>query len=232
MRPIGRGATPSDKKGKPKKFSKYSHARKDLIDRLGDYCSYCGTRLSASLAVEHVRPKDPNPDLELQWDNFLLACVNCNSTKGHKDVVLDEYFWPDKDNTFRAFVYTEGGLIKVNPNLPNDGRNRAQNTIDLTGLDCTPTNDREAKDRRWQGRGKAWTMAVDARKDLLAAEDTETLRKWIVNTATGRGFWPVWMTVFADDQDMLRRLIDAFPGTSKDCFDEECHPVHRPDGAL
>ncbi len=231
MRPIARGATPRDEEGEPKQFSHYSHARKDLIDRLGKYCSYCGTRLAAHLGVEHVRPKDPNPDLELQWDNFLLACTNCNSTKGHRDVVLDEYFWPHRDNTFRAFVYTEGGLIRVDSNLPDAERNRAKQTIDLMGLDRTPINDPAKKDQRWENRREVWTMAVDARLDLVA-KDTASLRKWIVNTATGRGFWSVWMTVFADDQDMLRRLMDAFPGTSKDCFDDECHPIHRPGGAL
>ena len=231
MRPIARGATPRDKKGKPKKFSEYSRARRDLIDRLGEYCSYCGTRLPASLAVEHVRPKDPNPDLELQWDNFLLACTNCNSTKGHKDVVLDEYFWPDRDNTFRAFVYTEGGLIEVNSSLPDVERNRAKKTIALMGLDRTPIDDSAASDRRWRNRLQVSTMAIDVRQGLNE-EDTEFIRELIVAIAAARGFWSVWMTVFADDQDMLRRLIDAFPGTSEDCFDDECHPIHRPGGAL
>ena len=231
MRPIDRGTTPIDVDGTPKKFSHYSDARRDLIDRLGDYCSYCGTRLPASLAIEHVRPKKPNPDLDLQWSNFLLACVNCNSTKGHKDVVLEEYFWSDRDNTFLAFVYAEGGLIKVNPSLSDGERHRAQNTIDLTGLDRTSPSDPEARNRRLESRRWTWMMAIDARQDL-ATEDTANLRKWIVNTATSRGFWSVWMTVFADNQDMLRRLIDAFPGTSKDCFDDECRPIHRSGGAL
>ena len=231
MRPIDRGATPCGKDGKPKVFSEPSRARRDLIDRLGDYCSYCGTRMPASLAVEHIRPKKTNPHLELQWDNFLLACVNCNSTKGHKDVVLDEYFWPDRDNTFRAFVYSVGGLIKVNSSLPDDGRERAQNTIDLTGLDRTPAKDPAARNRRLENRRKIWKMAVEARQDL-AGNDIKALRKSIVNTATSRGFWSVWMTVFADDQDMRQRLIDEFPGTSKDCFDNECGPVHRPGGAI
>jgi hypothetical protein len=45
-------------------------------------------RLEASLAVEHVLPKKPEgvteiiKSRELDWENFLLACTNCNSTKG------------------------------------------------------------------------------------------------------------------------------------------------------
>ncbi|NQT40610.1 MAG: HNH endonuclease [Planctomycetes bacterium] len=231
MRPIDRGPTPCDENGTPKTFADYKLARGDLIDRLGEYCSYCGTELSASLHVEHIMPKDPHSDLELRWDNFLLACVNCNSTKGHKDVVLNEYFWPDKDNAFRAFVYTKDGLVKVNPDLTDDQKSMAQRTIDLTGLDRTPTNDPSKSDRRWLHRLKIWTIAIDARQDLVA-EDTESVRKWIVETAAGRGFWSIWMTVFADDRDMRQRLLEAFPGTSKDCFDEACHPVQRPGGAL
>lgn len=233
MRPIDRGATPRNEDGEPKEFSEYSRARKDLIDRLGDYCSYCGTRLPASLAIEHVRPKGSNPDLRLKWDNFLLACTNCNSTKGPEDVVLDEYFWPDSDNTFRAFVYTEGGLIEVNPSLSDDEHNRARNTIDLTGLDRTPANDPSVSDRRWRNRLHTWTMATEIR-EILDGEDTEFIRQLIVKLAVAQGFWSVWMTVFTDDQDMLQRLVDAdaFPGTSKNCFDDQCHPVLRPGGAL
>ena len=40
------------------------------------------------------------------------------------------------------------------------------------------------------------------------------------------------MTVFAKDPDMRQRLIDAFPGTSNDCFDDQCNPIPRPGGAL
>jgi len=58
------------------------------------------------------------------------------------------------------------------------------------------------------------------------------MRATIVALARATGFWSVWMTVFTEDQDMRRRLIDAFPGTSIACFDEQLRPLPRPAGAL
>jgi len=40
------------------------------------------------------------------------------------------------------------------------------------------------------------------------------------------------MTVFADDADLRRRPIEAFPGTSRACFDERTRPIARLSGAL
>ena len=48
MRPIERGEIPTDAQGQPKVFRQYKHARRDLIDRLGEYCSYCEMHLGLS----------------------------------------------------------------------------------------------------------------------------------------------------------------------------------------
>ena len=133
MRPVIRGVRPIDDNGDTKTYSEYGKARGDLIERLGQYCSYCGTRLNTSLAVEHVRPKALHPNLRLEWTNFLLACTNCNSTKGSEDVQMVDYFWPDIDNTFLAFEYSLGGYITVAPALAASQTTRAQATIELTG---------------------------------------------------------------------------------------------------
>ena len=58
------------------------------------------------------------------------------------------------------------------------------------------------------------------------------MRKQITFTAIGHGYWSVWMTVFKDDPDMLRRFIEAFPGTCQDCFDSKCNPIPRLNGNL
>jgi hypothetical protein len=58
------------------------------------------------------------------------------------------------------------------------------------------------------------------------------MRQQIVDTALGRGFWSVWMTVFKDDPDMLQRFIDAFAGTCRDCFDISGNPIARQKGQL
>ncbi len=66
MRPIVKGANPTDENGVEIIFTKYARARRYLIDRIGEYCSYCERKIEANLAVEHVQPKDTNPDLLLE----------------------------------------------------------------------------------------------------------------------------------------------------------------------
>ena len=138
MRPVDKGAVPLDDEGNPKQFSKYKNARSDLITRLGGYCSYCEMKLDASLAVEHVQPKKHHEHLALSWSNFLLGCTNCNSTKGDKDPELSSLLWPDSDNTFMAFQYSEDGVVRVNPALSGDRARKATAMIKLVGLDKTP----------------------------------------------------------------------------------------------
>lgn len=232
MRPVQRGACPIDK-GVPIVFSTYQEARPYLINCIGSYCSYCGMRLDASLAVEHVQPKSSRPALRLRWENFLLACTNCNSVKKDKRVGIKTVFWPDRDNTQRAFKYGPSGLIVVNPTLPPTEHQRAQATMDLVGLDRTPDARPNASDRRWLGRQRAWERARTAQRRLLIPKNnTPHFRSQIIDTAKEAGFWPIWFTVFEGDRDMTRRLIRAFPGTAADCFDRQQNLVVRPGGLL
>lgn len=231
MRPIERGGVPLDENGTPKVFSKYQDARRDLIDRMGEYCSYCEMHLDASLAIEHVKPKKANPALEREWDNFLLGCTNCNSTKGGSDLDLDDYYWPDQHNTALALEYLQGGIVQVNPALTAAQQERAERTIELTGLDRRPDNNATASDRRWNNRREAWEIAVISLQNLAMAP-IDVMRDQIVLTARAKGFWSVWMTVFRDDAVMLERFVESFPGTCQDCFDNQFQMVERPNGQL
>lgn len=226
MRPVIRGEEPQSEDGDDLVITDYKNARGELIERMGEYCSYCEMHLDSSLAVEHVQPKKPDgakeiiKERELSWDNFLLACTNCNSTKSNTDVRLGDYFWPDKDNTFLALSYSEGGIISPAQDLTAEEIIRAEQTIKLTGLDKRPLNNPQASDRRWKNRRETWDMACLSRQNLQAC-DVPAMRDQIVLTATGHAYWSIWMTVFKDDADMLRRLIKAFPGTCESCFDAE-----------
>jgi len=237
MRPVVKGPWPKDKNGDNTEYTDYSNARRDLIARIGECCSYCEVHLDSSLAIEHVQPKHPDwsespiPLRELNWDNFLLACTNCNSTKGKKDVEVSDYFWPDRDNTFRVIRYSEGGRVEPALGLTPEERRKAENTIALTGLDKQP-NTQKASDRRWNNRRECWDMANRAKKRLQGS-DVSAFREQIVETASAKGFWSVWMTVFEDDSDMKKRLIDALPGTAKECFcGDDFHPAQRPGGQM
>jgi len=225
MRPIEKGKN-------SKTFNQYQDAKGDLIDRLGQYCSYCERKLPVSLAVEHVQPKIPHPGLILKWENFLLACVNCNSNKSAGDIRLQDYLWPDRDNTFLAFVYREGGVISVNDKLDEKQKKCAQNILDLTGLQKRPgIKDLKKSDLRWKQRLDAWDAAVVA-LNRLKRNDLEDLREQIVETAYAGGHWSIWMTVFKDDSDMLNRFVEKFPGTCRECFEGAGAPISRKGGIV
>lgn len=127
MRPVERGAA-------PRTYTRYGDAIGDLETRLGIYCSYCERRLPTSLAVEHVVPKSVDRALETEWTNFLLGCTNCNSVKGDQPVTVDDFLWPDRDNTFLAFRYTKGGFVHLADDLSKAQENKAQALLDLVGL--------------------------------------------------------------------------------------------------
>lgn len=186
-------------------------------------------------AVEHIQPKSRYPELCNTWDNFLLACTSCNSTKDDEDINADNltnYFWPDLDNTFKAFLYDKDRAPQINPGLNPLQQQIARNTLELTGLDREPghpslTN----RDRRWIKRKEAWKKSEEA-ANRLANHNNEAMREQIVETARSTGFWSVWMTVFADDHDMRRRFIAAFAGTCAGCFDQNTHAVPRAGGQI
>ncbi len=235
MRPVERGPNPKDDNGHPVQYTEYSRARRDLIDQLGEYCSYCEVRLASSLAVEHIEPKTLNPQLELVWSNFLLACTNCNSTKGKKSITLADYVWPHLHNTSLYFDYLETGHIKTMPGLDNNITTRAENMIDLVGLDkVTPKEGtvayNEASDRRFENRYEMFIEAKVIKKELDDAEDTAKphIINHIVSLAKFRGFWSVWMTVFHDRKTIRSRLINEITGTCTTCFDANTTPVNRP----
>lgn len=234
MRPVERGNIPLDKNGIAVKFKEYDDARDYLIERLGSYCSYCEMRIPTP-AVEHIQPKSLQSALELAWNNFLLACPSCNSVKLNTNVNdsnFGDYFWADSDNTFRAFHYEKDLAPQINFNLDASQQIIATETLELTGLDREPLHPKlSKKDRRWIERKEAWDDALSVKEDLKS-DSSEVMKTTIIRLAKARGFFSVWMAVFADDIDMRQRLINDFKGTSKVCFDINTQPIHRTGGQL
>jgi hypothetical protein len=144
---------------------------------------------------------------------------------------LSDYYWPDEDNTFRAFTYLQGGLVRPHPQLNNQEKIKAKATLKLTGLDKPFVNDPEVKDRRLLNRRETWDIATRS-LNRLRTNDTLLMREQVAEHSVSQGYWSVWMTVFKDDPDMLRRFIEAFPGTCQDCFDYKGNPIPRPNGNL
>lgn len=222
MRPVRRGASPQ-----PRDFADYRDAFAELMSRLGPYCSYCERRIATQLAVEHIQPKGIPQYAPLQgrWENFLLACVNCNSTKGDKNVVLADVLLPDRDNTFVAFTYAQDGTVRVDGTLPSIAASQAGATLAMVGLDKRIAQALDANGKlvaidRVAQRMQAWLLAQTSKDDLDADPHSAGLRRQIVRTAVENGFFTIWMAVFASDADMRGRLIDAYVGTrGSACFD-------------
>ena len=232
MRPVLRGDVPTDAAGNPVAFTDYKDARDPQIARIGDYCSYCEVALHSTVDVEHVLPKSLNSALTFAWSNFLIACTICNSIKSDKPVRIADYYWPDQDNTLRAFMYEQDEPPQVVTTGSAD-LTRAQRTLELTGLDRVPGHPRFSdRDRRWKKRMQAWSNAILSHQHLTINDCTE-IRELIIIAAKATGFWSVWYHVFYRDHDMCDRLIKAFSGTARDCFDlQTLGVVARPGGAI
>lgn len=237
MRPVRRGTSPRDDD-----FDDFGNAFPFLVSRLGSYCSYCERKIMTNLAVEHIQPKSLPKYAKLIgcWENFLLACVNCNSTKGKKDVDLTQVLLPDRDNTFLAFKYSADGSVRPAEGLPASVKQMAANVLSLTGLDKRPSqvfdeNGKMVAIERMSQRMEAWLLADEAKSDVDANPGNDAVRRGAVRAARESGFFSIWMTVFGDDIDIRRRLIEAFNGTgSSACFDEittlPLSPAPNPDG--
>ena len=209
MRPVARGPWPTENDGAQKSFaSDYKLAKADLLKRLGEFCSYCERR--GDLHVEHVVPKNKDIKLKFDWSNFLLGCVNCNSIKSNKNASRKGFLWPDRDNTFIAFTYSEGGLVHVADGLPKAKAARTKKLYELVGLGRKVEFVKTASDLRWRKRRIAWDVATNTLIEWHAKKITvDTIR----DLAVGYGFFSIWMTVFANELMIKSMLIASFPGT-------------------
>lgn len=223
MRPIRRGKSPQ-----AADFQPYDKAQPFLISRLGSYCSYCERRIATQLAVEHIQPKGLPAYAHLigRWENYLLGCVNCNSTKKDKDVALDDVLLPDRDNTFVAFAYTQDGSVTPSAAAKASGLEmKASHTLSLTGLDkrisvALDENGKQVAIDRISQRLEVWAVAEEAKSDVDSNPNNAAVQRGAVQTAKGYGFFSIWMTVFRSDTAMRNRLIDAFGGTRESaCFE-------------
>ena len=191
------------------------------------FCSYCERRIATNLAVEHIQPKGlpAYENLKGRWENFLLGCVNCNSTKGQKDVVLSNVLLPNRDNTAAAYTYSMDGKVNVEAGLTDAQKQMANRTLALTGLDkpvneVLDSNGRLVALDRVAQRMEIWLMAQDSKNDLKL-HTNDAFRRQIAKTAKESGFFSIWMTAFEDDVSMRKLLILEFAGTASDCFDPD-----------
>ncbi len=232
MRPVRRNSSPQSTD-----YKDYKDAKTDIISRIskgsfngftrGMYCSYCERNIPTNFAIEHIEPqkgKFGRPGLVGRWSNFLLACVNCNSTKLNKSIFFNYYLFPDRDNTFNAFTYFADGTIEPSAHLCIVNKVLAINTLELFGLDkaaikSTDSNGNYiAQDRAGQ-RLEIWGIAEEALIDYIDSPNKAVIKS-IVNLMLDKGFFSVWMTVFKDIPMIRNLFIDSITGTRESgCFD-------------
>lgn len=213
-------------------YRPYGKAREVLLANIGEYCSYCETYCfnGATLQTEHVQPKGYKENnilkyanLTYKWSNFLLGCSTCNGAgnKGEKDVVLGEVHLPHLNNTFLSLTYLEAGVVKVNPNLPEESKLHAEKLIELVGLN-KPSSE---TDYRCDMRRRAWDKAqINLRQYENGEIDLDKLIAYIKEQPC----WSIWFTVFSAHDEVKEALLE-FPGTAKECFDAGNHynPIYR-----
>lgn len=214
-------------------YNPWSNAKEKLAENLGEYCSFCEKPVSdEALHVEHIQPKGlPKYDsLKYDWNNFLLSCQRCNGpdNKGVKDVIINEIHLPNRNNTALSISYGDYGMVVINPALKGQSKTKAQKLIDLVGLEMMPgVPDYKRKDKRWERRKNIWELAVRYYDKYQTELVTDV--QIIVDLAIATGFWSVWYSVFKGIPEILKPLIEQFPGTSLQCFDnrKRYKPVHR-----
>ena len=216
-------------------YAEYQDALDDLAEQIGLFCSYCEMPIQNGPEVEHVQPKSREPALALEWSNFLLGCKSCNSTKGSTPVDRELTAFPDTDNTFRGLHY-DRDRIALPKGLGAEEKALMVQLVELVKLHRHPNEEQSrdrptSRDRRYKRRGEVWLLAVDAKQDYVAKGKDAVIGRLITKSlAPAKGFFSVWMTVFAEHPEMLKGFIGAFPGTSQDCFDDTGVALPRPGG--
>lgn len=232
MRPVAKGTPPY------KSLANYQDAEPFLNDRIGRYCSFCELPVFHVPEVEHKEGKASGGAFT-EWTNLLYACKYCNTRKAQKIKAgeKDKWLWPDKDNTFLAFTYQDG-YPRVNEaflkGIGDDIYQKAVLLFNGVRLDNHPTSVKD-KDKRWQKRLDTLGQAEHSRNAWQTIKNTKYKQDYldsIIMLARNTGFFSVWMMVFKDDKEVKNALIDSFPGTSRDCFNEDGNPIMRKGGDI
>ncbi len=220
MRPIQKTIRLNTTGEHPLEFEDYKEAKPDLVIELGSFCSYC-EQYTPDLHVEHIYAKKNYPHLEKRWDNFLLACQNCNSIKSDKEI--NNAFMPHINNLLYFIFIEESGIIKIKENINESDKNKTKAFVDLIGLDRTPEHqDYSRKDKRWQRRQNVYELA---QRYLDKYKNKKTDIETIIDLAMAYGFFSVWFTLFRNYKEILEALLFGinqkipFPNTDISSFD-------------
>ena len=231
MRPVDKGKSPYEK------IKVYQDALPYLGKKIGLYCSYCEMPIKHVPEIEHVAAKSRGGDLTA-WSNLLLGCKYCNARKlvDVTPTTKTMYLWPDEQNTAIAYTY-KNGFPEINKNvlleLDVTGKlyEKAKNLYDMVALDHKPDENgkKKSRDRRFIERSATYYRAKESLAGWKNSKNApeqfrEILKKQIVMTVVADGFFSVWLTVFSEEPEICNALIERYPGTRKECYDEFGRP--------
>ncbi len=205
MRPILRGGNPGFKK-----VAENPDVREKLKERMGAYCAYCERPLEEG-EIEHIQAKSQFPELLHEWKNCLLACGSCNKRKSSKKLNPHQVVLPDRDNSFFALNYFSDGYVEANEKI--HAMTETENLLKILNLN-------QVKSGLPKRRLAVWHKALTIKTQLNTIPNMrQAMIPLIVDLAVATGFFSIWMAVFNDDNEIVLKLIDAFPSTrSSGCF--------------
>jgi hypothetical protein len=216
MRPVVR-SDKRDASGNPLEYKPWGEAKEELVSEMGMFCSYCEKQVNKSdLHVEHILGqcvKDGAGSLvydglKYHWDNFLLACCNCNRIKGVKDVKSTNPFLPHQNNLVH-FIEVDHALINIKSEVTGANLDRARAFIDLVGLDRVPgVPGYTVGDDRWANRMETAELA-ERQYTKYTASPRETDAENIISLAASRGFFSVWYYCFYEQKEVIDALING-----------------------
>lgn len=215
MRPVDKGMAPDVR------FKKYQDAEPYLEERIGAYCSFCEFPIKHVPEVEHKEAKSSGGE-ELKWKNLLLSCKYCNTRKG---VIVklgnkSKYLWPDEDDTFHSFSY-DNDVPELNIDYLRKQeiatKEKAENLFKLVKLDHIPIYPGD-KDRRFAERNEARNSALESKNGWDKVKNTDSRELFLEQIrllAKATGFFSTWMSVFKDEAEVKKLLVEVFKGTKE-----------------
>ncbi len=113
-----------------KKKNLWSKAARELHAAYSGICAYTAMYLPEQGTVDHFLPKTLHPNLAYEWSNFRLAGARVNGSKGNLVDIVDPF---QMENDW-FYMDIPACLLKPNPSLDKDLRNRINGTINSLRL--------------------------------------------------------------------------------------------------
>jgi len=130
-----------------------------------------------------------------------------------------------------AFKYTDDGKVHVNQALSVQLRIKAQNLLDLVGLQRYEDS-LTASDRRWKNRKDAFEkakLALELYSEALNKGAGDAFADALGLWASDNGFFSIWLQTFDKYPSVRKKIIGSFRGTALDAFNAATVSIRRTD---